>query len=92
MYSSGGQDASSIALGDLNGDGKLDLVVATACSRENCTIGTMSVLLNEGNGAFQPAVSYNTGQRVADSVAVADVNGDGRLDLIVGNECDTSTV
>jgi FG-GAP-like repeat len=87
VYSSGGQDASSIALGDLNGDGKLDLVVATACNSENCTIGTVSVLLNDGNGAFQPAVSYNTGQQEADSVAVADVNGDGRLDLIVGNEC-----
>ncbi len=87
VYASGGEDASSIALGDLNGDGKPDLVVATACSSEPCTIGTVSVLLNEGNGAFQPAVSYNTGPEDADSVAVADVNGDGSLDLIVGNEC-----
>lgn len=86
-YGSGGEDASSIALGDLNGDGKPDLVVATACSPANCTTGTVSVLLNKGNGAFQPAVSYNTGQQEADSVAVADVNGDGRLDLIAGNEC-----
>jgi FG-GAP-like repeat/FG-GAP repeat len=87
VYGSGGQDASAIALADVNRDGKPDLVVATACSSENCTSGTVSVLLNGGNGAFQPAVSYNTGQQQADSVAVADVNGDGRLDLIVGNEC-----
>jgi hypothetical protein len=87
VYASGGEDASSIALGDLNGDGKLDLVVATACGSDNCTIGTVSVLLNEGNGAFLPAVSYNTGPQEADSVAVADVNHDGRLDLIIGNEC-----
>lgn len=86
-YGSGGQNASSIALGDLNGDGKLDIVVASGCSAENCTIGTVSVLLNQGNGAFEAAASYNTGDQEADSVAVVDVNSDGKLDLIVGNGC-----
>ena len=88
VYDSGGEDASSIALGDLNGDGKPDLVVATGCPTSyQCTNGTISVFLNQGGGAFLPAVTYSTGPQQADSVAVADVNHDGRLDLIVGNEC-----
>lgn len=88
VYVSGGEDASSIAVGDLNGDGKPDLVVATGCpSSYQCTNGTVSVLLNGGNGAFLYPVTYSTGPQQADSVAVADVNGDGRLDVIAGNEC-----
>ena len=93
VYGSGGEDASSIALGDVNGDGKPDIAVATGCASLECSaemppVGTVSVLLNAGNGTLKPAVSYNTAsQDESDSVALADINGDGRLDLVVGNEC-----
>jgi hypothetical protein len=59
---------------DLNGDGHPDLTVA------NGVDGTVSVLLGNGNGTFQTAVSYAAGSFPA-AIAVADLNGDGKLDL-----------
>ncbi len=64
----------AIAVGDLNGDGKLDLVSA------NVNVSTVSVLLGQGGGAFSPAADVGVGS-AAYSVAVADLNGDGSLDL-----------
>jgi len=45
---------------------------------------TMSVLLGDGNGTFQPHVDYPTGHSPS-SLAVGDFNGDGKLDLAVAN-------
>jgi FG-GAP-like repeat len=68
----------SVAVGDFNGDGKLDL--ATANELEN----TLSVLLGNGDGTFQTHVDYDT---VGDcrQVATGDFNGDGKLDLVVSS-------
>ena len=44
----------------------------------------MSVLLGNGNGTFQTQQTFATGVGPV-SVAVADVNGDGKLDLVVAN-------
>jgi hypothetical protein len=86
-----GQGAYSLAVADVNGDGKLDLLVANQCaSVSNCTNGVVGVLLGNGDGTFQPAVSYGSGGESASSVAVADVNGDGKPDLVVANEFDTT--
>ena len=87
-YSSGGYAAESIAVADVNGDGKPDLLVSNQCaSYGNCANGGgVGVLLGNGNGTFQTAVSYSS-TGIADSVAVADVNGDGKPDLLVGNYC-----
>ena len=88
-YNSGGQEPYSVAVADVNGDGKPDLVVANSCaSYPNCAnVGVIGVLLGNGNGTFQTAATYGSGGWQADSIAVADVNGDGRPDLIVMNEC-----
>jgi FG-GAP-like repeat/PASTA domain/FG-GAP repeat len=72
-----GPDPVSVAVGDLNGDGELDLVTAN-------TAGTLSVLLNGGNGSFSAKVDYATGPPTA-SVAIGDLNGDGKADLVTGN-------
>ncbi len=88
-YNSGGESATSIAVADVNGDGNPDLLVANECdSSGNCLNGgVVSVLLGNGDGTFQAAVSYNSGGYEAYSIAVADVNGDGYPDLLVANDC-----
>jgi hypothetical protein len=79
-YTVGGSP-TAVALGDFNGDGKLDIVTANANS-------TMSVLLGQGNGTFAPAQNYAIGGP-ANSVAVADFNHDGQLDVVTtGAEID----
>ena len=78
---SAGQGATSVAVGDFNGDGKLDLAVANV-GTAGVSPGTVSILLGNGDGTFQPAVNYSAGQG-ATSVAVGDFNGDNKLDLVV---------
>ena len=86
IYDSGGYQAQSVAVADVNGDGKPDLVVANVCASSNCTNGgVVGVLLGNGDGTFQAAMSYGSGGQEAESVAVADVNGDGKPDLVVAN-------
>jgi hypothetical protein len=89
-YTSGGYFASSVAVGDVNGDGKLDLVVANS-SDNNSGIGTVGVLLGNGDGTFQPAVSYGSGGSGGTSVAIGDFDGDGKQDIVVANEYDCNT-
>jgi len=89
-YGSGGYEAVSIAVADVNGDGTLDVLVANLCSvAADCGLvgdGEVGVLLGNGDGSFQTAVSYDSGGGYDRSVAVADVNGDGKPDLLVANE------
>ena len=69
----------SIALADVNGDGLTDLVVADQVS--------VKVQLGNGDGTFQPPLSFKSGGARPLSVAVADFNGDGFPDIAVANEC-----
>ena len=68
----------SMVVGDFNGDGYLDLAVASAGS------ASVSVLLGNGDGSFQSARNFPAG-RAPVSVAVGDFDGDGHLDLAVAN-------
>jgi hypothetical protein len=75
-----GADPNSVAMGDVNGDAKRDLVTANWSDDGS----TVSVLLNRGDGSFEPKVDYRT-QSGADSVAMGDLNGDGTPDLAIAN-------
>jgi hypothetical protein len=81
-----GSSAYSVATGDLNGDGRLDLVVAEYSG------GSVGVLLNTGGGTFAPVVHYAVERPSPDppssypvAVAVGDLNGDRIPDLAVAN-------
>ncbi|MDE1160633.1 MAG: chitobiase/beta-hexosaminidase C-terminal domain-containing protein [Acidobacteriaceae bacterium] len=74
-----GNQPGGVAVADLNGDGKQDIVIA------NNGDETISVLLGNGDGTFQPGVTYSTNDFFPDGVAIADLNGDGRLDLVISN-------
>lgn len=89
-YGSSGVYVDSLAVADVNGDGKRDLVVSYSCADNSCDNGSVGVLLGNGDGTFQPVVSYDSGGLEAQAVAVADINGDGKPDLIVANQtCST---
>jgi hypothetical protein len=70
------QEPRGIAVGDLDGDGALDLVVA------NATTNTLGVFMGLGDGGFLSQVSYLTGNAPV-YVSIADFDGDGRLDVAV---------
>ncbi len=85
-----GQDPEFIALADVNHDGNLDLLVAntgaTTPGMGHSSGGTISVLLGDGKGHFQPAV----GSPVAagpypNDIGLGDMNRDGNLDLVIPN-------
>jgi len=71
-----GKGPTSVAIGDLNGDGKPDLVTT------NHDADSVSVLLNRGDGTFEPKGDYATAGRPI-SVEIADLTADGRPDLMV---------
>src|SRR5438876_12137170 len=74
-YESGGYQASWVAVADVSGDGRPDLLVANQCaSSNNCANGTIGVLLQNADGSFQTAVSYPSGGYYAYSLGVSDVN------------------
>ena len=77
-FATGSGTHMSVAVGDVNGDGKPDLVVA------NLGSNTVSVLLGNGNGTFQAQQTFATGSSPS-SVAIGDVNGDGNPDLVVAD-------
>ena len=70
-----GDAASGVAVGDVNGDLWPDLAVSNWDSHD------VSLLLNNGDGTFAPAVHYATG-RSAVGVALSDLNRDDWLDLV----------
>ncbi len=72
-----GPGPKRISIGDMNGDGKLDLAIA---NDQN----TISVLINAGSGVFSTKVDYNVGLYPSD-ISIKDLNGDNWPDIVVAN-------
>ena len=81
-----GSGPVAVTVGDFNGDGKLDLVVGNQPypAYEGAVGDTISIMLGNGDGTFQPPVGYTAGATPV-ALALGDFNGDGALDIAVAN-------
>lgn len=90
-YVTGGPqtNASSLAVADVNGDGKPDLIVANVVTSCCGGVESIGVLLGNGDGTFQSPIVITSVSQIGEfnALAVADVNRDGKPDLIVTTCC-----
>jgi VCBS repeat protein len=77
-YRTAGSEPCSVALGDITGDGEPDLVTANQVGHES-----VSLLVNNGDGTFAATHAIRIPQFAPDFVRIADLDGDGKPELIV---------
>ena len=82
-----GPSPIDLDVADLNGDGRPDIAVASANQQ-----GSVSVLLNQGNRSFSPAVTYSSTCAVASGIVIGDVDQDGDNDIVEIGQCSRAAV
>jgi hypothetical protein len=87
IYNPGGVGPGMTVLADVDGDGKVDLVVANLCDNNACNHGGAGVLFGNGDGSFLAARVYSSGGYHGGSIALKDVNGDGKPDIMMTDQC-----
>jgi M6 family metalloprotease-like protein len=69
----------AVALADVNGDGKLDILAASWAGYG------VAVFLGQGNGTFGPEADFPVSSGYANSIATGDFNGDGKIDIVTSD-------
>lgn len=77
---SNGPVSGSFAIGDLNGDNKPDIVVAMSSALTSFPTGSVATFLGIGDGTLRAGSSFALASQL-DALTLADLNGDGNLDL-----------
>jgi len=82
IYSAGGGNTRSVAIGDLNSDALPDIAAANAAGH-----GSVAILFQDSAtpGSLLPVIQYD-GQGATSDVSIADLNGDSLNDLAVADE------
>ena len=80
-----GDDPRALAVGDIDGDGKLDIVVANAGASTVSVLRNVSVSGSITASSFAAKVDFPTGTAPF-SVAIGDLNGDGKPELVIANQ------
>ncbi|HMA94240.1 MAG TPA: FG-GAP-like repeat-containing protein, partial [Polyangiaceae bacterium] len=78
-----GKEANAVSVGELNGDGRPDLAITY--STADAPSNSVRVMLGQLGGGWASPVEYTTGDNPR-AIAFADLNGDGRSDLVVANQ------
>jgi hypothetical protein len=79
-----GTNPRAVAVADFDRDGKMDLAVANFGDPSVNDRGSVSILLGNGDGTFQPANNVVAGKNPS-SITVGDFNEDGRVDIVTVN-------
>jgi uncharacterized protein (TIGR03437 family) len=86
-----GFNPRAMAVADVNGDGKPDLIVATGVDAAGSGF-QVSVFVSKGDGTFQPPFSVPVpAGETPDTIAIVDLDGDGNPDIVLGDCCSDST-
>jgi hypothetical protein len=81
-----GDGSFAPVVGDFNGDGHPDLAITDAGNGINGGTPGVTILLNKGNGTFAAGVTYPDSTNLPFEGAMADINGDGKPDLVVSED------